>query len=662
MRTLSQSIVPLLVPVSLALADGQPVPYGHADFYPSPSRPAQLRGDGTGHFPAATPVRKWDFRTGENIVWRCRLPGWGYSSPIVVGDKVFVTCDWNKLICIDARTGRIAWVRTNETYDLAGGAKAPELRATFEKVTGDWLEAWQCCWGIAYLTWKLDVIAAAKSGDVSAWPQGGYGHRGRVRKGGGSIPPDHLSDAERKAVLAKAKAIPDAEVKAIEARLAALQQEREQNQWGPNVSAYVPRLCPFFRGSQNERAYKGQIGEVLRKLTPHGLFTDFWNGWMSVSFPTPASDGENVYVMFSQCQVACYDLTGKRKWLRIFTEDAVTARLDQNYSASPILADDRLIVLFGGQEAKEKSWTRIRALDKPTGKVIWSRKQPFVCSSHSFPQVMRVKHGDIDAIATGAGAILRTADGQPIIENLPTPIAPPLVHDNEVYITCGSGESSGGGARMKIVLTGSGKDIKASIAWGHLPDKHKSVKWFDFVSEHFPGAPLKQFPYKSAPETNVGCIWHNGRIIYGADPRQIVDAATGEVLSPPADRKSRLPGGAGRGHLTRAGDVLIGTATGTAVRVHDLADPSKILALNHVGSEYHRQIQLLEMSGDEAVKAIEELPWLPHAADWAILQTTPWPQGDRLYIRAKDTLWCIGDPAKPYHSPLGAKAGAKTAP
>ncbi len=643
MRPTVRSILPLLALVSAAAAGESPVPYGHADFYPTAERPAQLRGDGTGHFPAATPVRTWDFRTGENIVWRTMLPGWGYSSPIVVGDKVFVTCDWNKLVCVDARTGRVTWVRTNETYDTVGGGKAEELRALFEKFTGDWLEAWQCCWEIAYLTWKLDVIEAARSAEA-AWPDAAYGHTGRVRKGGGSIPPDHLSEAEQKAVLAKAASLPDAEVQGMRSRLSALEAKREANQWGPNVSAYVPRLSPYVRGSENEGAYKKEIGKALKQLTPHGLFTDFWNGWMSTSFPTPASDGAHVYVMFSQCQVACYDLEGNRKWLRVFTEDAVTARLDQNYSASPILAGDKLIVIFGGRENKENSWTRIRALDKATGEVLWSRKQPFVCSSHSFPQVVRVKHEGVDAIATGAGAILRTADGRPIIENLPAPIAPPLVHENEVYITCGAGEASGGGARMKVVLTGQGRDLAAKVAWGHLPEKHKSVAWFRHASEHFPDAPLKEFPYKSAPQTVVGCLWDNGRILYGDDPRDMVDAATGEALTPPDVRRDRLPGKAGRGHLVRAGDVLIGTASGTVVRVHDLADPAKILAVNHVGSEYHRRIQLLEMSAEEAVKAIRDLPWLPHANDWAIMQTTPWPQGDRLYIRAKDTLWCIGDP------------------
>lgn len=59
----------------------------------------------------------------ENILWRINLPGPGASSPIVMGDKVFVTCyrgvdksapnDLKQLervlVCLDRATGKIAW-------------------------------------------------------------------------------------------------------------------------------------------------------------------------------------------------------------------------------------------------------------------------------------------------------------------------------------------------------------------------------------------------------------------------------------------------------------------------------------------------------------------------------------------------------------------------
>ena len=384
-------------------------------------------------------------------------------------------------------------------------------------------------------------------------------------------------------------------------------------------------------------------------MCKQGIFTDFWNGWLSASFSTPCSDGEHVYAMWTQCQVACYDLDGNRKWIKVFTEDAITGRLDQNYSSSPVLAGNKLIVMFGG---KSGDYIGIRALDKKTGEQIWYRKQTFKASSHPFPHIVRVKHGGIDAIATGASAILRTADGEPIIENLPAPICPPLPHENEVYFTSGTGESSGGASRYKIVLGGSGKDLTAKIAWAFLPEKHKQVKWLSWMKQHHPGAPIEQLPGNRGPTTDVGCILDGDRLLYGGNPMDMVNAETGVEISN-VGKKGK--GGSARGHLTRAGDYLIGTCQGTDVRVQYLKDPNKVIAINAIGSEWHRQIQTWELPGEEAVKAIKACPWLPNAHNWALMQTTVWPQGNRLYIRAKDSLYCVGDPQQTYHSPAGAK-------
>ncbi len=53
----------------------------------------------------------------QNIAWKIDLPGRGHSSPIVVGDKVFVTCASGPkgrrlhVLCFDALTGRSLWER-----------------------------------------------------------------------------------------------------------------------------------------------------------------------------------------------------------------------------------------------------------------------------------------------------------------------------------------------------------------------------------------------------------------------------------------------------------------------------------------------------------------------------------------------------------------------
>lgn len=68
------------------------------------------RGDGTSR-EEGIPVR---WAADDNIRYRAPLPGEGHSSPIVWGERVFVTaCDASRLqrmlLCLDGRTGAVRW-------------------------------------------------------------------------------------------------------------------------------------------------------------------------------------------------------------------------------------------------------------------------------------------------------------------------------------------------------------------------------------------------------------------------------------------------------------------------------------------------------------------------------------------------------------------------
>ena len=83
---------------------------------------------------------KWDGKTGDNVLWRVAIPGLGHSSPVVWGDRIFVTSAVSTnpnamgtfkpglygagdasedrssqrfvVYAIDTRTGKIVWERT----------------------------------------------------------------------------------------------------------------------------------------------------------------------------------------------------------------------------------------------------------------------------------------------------------------------------------------------------------------------------------------------------------------------------------------------------------------------------------------------------------------------------------------------------------------------
>ncbi len=57
---------------------------------------------------------KWDGKTGENILWKTELPGWGHGSPIIWEDRIFtLACieetEERVLQSLDRTTGKLLW-------------------------------------------------------------------------------------------------------------------------------------------------------------------------------------------------------------------------------------------------------------------------------------------------------------------------------------------------------------------------------------------------------------------------------------------------------------------------------------------------------------------------------------------------------------------------
>lgn len=101
-----------------------------------------FRGNGSrGVAEGQHPPLSWDIKSGENLAWRTKIPGFGNSCPVIWGNQVFVTsavsAEGNKdvrigiygdvesvedesvydfvLFCLDKRTGEILWQKTCQT-------------------------------------------------------------------------------------------------------------------------------------------------------------------------------------------------------------------------------------------------------------------------------------------------------------------------------------------------------------------------------------------------------------------------------------------------------------------------------------------------------------------------------------------------------------------
>ncbi len=71
----------------------------------------------------------------KNVNWMTKMTGRSMSQPIIVGDKIFIGSGISDLMCIDKKSGKVLWVRSNTPYDaLTAKEKAaiPEIAETIE--------------------------------------------------------------------------------------------------------------------------------------------------------------------------------------------------------------------------------------------------------------------------------------------------------------------------------------------------------------------------------------------------------------------------------------------------------------------------------------------------------------------------------------------------
>lgn len=98
----------------------------------------QFRGPSGSGAGEGTPLVEWDGASGKNIAWKTAIPGLGHSSPVIWGDRIFLTtavptggeaqlkvglygdiepvkgepAQSFRVYCLDRKTGKILWERT----------------------------------------------------------------------------------------------------------------------------------------------------------------------------------------------------------------------------------------------------------------------------------------------------------------------------------------------------------------------------------------------------------------------------------------------------------------------------------------------------------------------------------------------------------------------
>ncbi len=109
------------------------------------------RTDGTGVYPQADPPTQWGPDT--NVAWKAEMPKWSNSTPVLVGDRVFVNSEPDTLLCVSLKDGSILWQKDNpmdaalteaeKAEAEAFKAKAADVRKRLGPMDKEYREAYQ---------------------------------------------------------------------------------------------------------------------------------------------------------------------------------------------------------------------------------------------------------------------------------------------------------------------------------------------------------------------------------------------------------------------------------------------------------------------------------------------------------------------------------------
>jgi outer membrane protein assembly factor BamB len=176
----------------------------------------QFRGEGASGVAAGSPPVEWDGESGKNILWKAEIPGLGHSSPIIWGDRIFVTSAVPEagestlkvglygdikpvegegpqkfnLYCFDRKTGKLLWERTALTgqpkikrHPKSTHASPTPVTDGKRVVVSFGSEGVYCYDFNAKLLWKLDLGVLDSGYYVAPDAQWGFASSPVIRDG-----------------------------------------------------------------------------------------------------------------------------------------------------------------------------------------------------------------------------------------------------------------------------------------------------------------------------------------------------------------------------------------------------------------------------------------------------------------------------------------------
>ena len=325
--------------------------------------------------------------------------------------------------------------------------------------------------------------------------------------------------------------------------------------------------------------------------------------------PTPVTDGERVYVLFSSCIIACYDRDGNCKWRRLLPHKKQGEF--HGYTTSPLLVNGLLVVYLD----------RFTVLDAKTGAVVLERprynpqrKEYFLTAFYGTGCAIPV--GNETIIYYPNGEFVRLSDGKTLsldkkeVTNtaaqfaLASKCATPVMFNGVVHAMTREG------ALDVFKISGiQGDELKIDIKRQATYNEDKS-------------------PYYYEPRDCASPLVHDG-LCYCVNDfglLTVIDVEKGEVVYQKlldADNFSPFNGG-----ILRCAQSSSPTLGGKRIYIWGNQGTCLVLEPGRIFKQ--------------VAKNRIENGFGPGLARREATMTEPVFEGDRLYYRAEHTLYCIG--------------------
>ncbi|MEQ8765559.1 MAG: PQQ-binding-like beta-propeller repeat protein [Planctomycetota bacterium] len=196
--------------------------------------------------------------------------------------------------------------------------------------------------------------------------------------------------------------------------------------------------------------------------------------------PSPASDGENVYVFFDHFGLLSFDAKGELRW------QMKLGPFNNPYGmgASPVVVGSRVILL-----CDQDTNSYLLAVDKDSGKELWKTDRPGATHGFASPVVYQPKEGPAQILVSGSYAVTAYAadTGERVwwVDGLAWQAkCLPIVHDDVVYVSSWMAGVNELGVKANLdmsfedLIENHDKDGDGAISKAEAPDPAMPQLWF----------------------------------------------------------------------------------------------------------------------------------------------------------------------------------------